>query len=265
MLAASIISAGCLFFKESSIEKTSTPTAKETAAPTTTVMPTATTENESASNQTNASPTPLPSPSPAAEGGDVKPECTIAINPADAPGPFKSLVAVRFFNYPDPSNVTVKCSAQEDGKAVEKRGEFYYAQCDYPYTFERKILTASASSDFVTCATTVVIQGNPQFAKMWTFSPGDETFSVNQSEEPKTTREYSISNTGTLALTQITCTTDKAWAAPVCPDALANGESKKFKVTYDVSSLAVGENNVQLTITESNLKKDFAIGVTVTK
>ncbi len=268
LLTLGIAMAGCLF-KESAMDAASTPTATAlaTQAPAAGAQENASEEStplpsEKANATTVASPEPSPTPGEY-EGGE-KAECALSVNPADAPGPFKSLLAAKFFNYPDPGDVTIKCTSQDAGTAAEKRGELYYAQCEYPYVFERKLLTASASAGFVTCATTVVIQGNPQFAKAWTFSPGDEAFDMNKTDEPRLTREYSITNTGTLVLAGVKCTTDKAWAAVgACPASLAIGEQGKIKITYDASSLENGNYNVQLTVSETNMNKAFSIGVTV--
>lgn len=255
--ALSLALTGCLF-GEPSIEKTA-PTAKQTP----TSVPTAIPQQTNASNSTNATAnaTSLPSPSPALSGESEKPECTISINPNDAQGPFKALAAVRFFNYPEPGKVTIKCSSADLGREGERRGDFYYVKCDYPYSFDKKIMTASATADIVSCATTVVVEPNAQFAKMWTFSPGDDAFTVNKTEGAVVGKNYTIQNSGTLPLEGITCTTDRTWATASCPDSLAAGQTDYMKMTFDMSS-QTGLQSTILTIKEKDLQKSFTIEVT---
>lgn len=254
--ALSLALTGCLF-GEPAIEKT-TPTARPTSTPTT--APSAQPANATASPTANA--TVLPSPSPSPQEESEKPECAISVNPNDAQGPFKALAAVRFFNYPEPGKVTIKCSSTDAGSEGERHGDFYYAKCDYPYSFEKKIMTASASADIVSCATTVVVQPNAQFAKMWTFSPGDDAFTVNKTENAIVGKNYSIQNSGTLPLEGITCTMDRTWATASCPASLSAGETGYMKMSFDLTSQS-GLQSTILTVKEKELQKSFTIEVTV--
>ncbi len=255
--ALSLTLAGCLF-GEPSIEKTA-PTIKQTPTP----APTAAPQQANKSNSTNATATAtaLPSPSPSPQGEGEKPECTISVNPNDAQGPFKALAAVRFFNYPEPGKVTIKCSSADAGSEGERHGDFYYAKCDYPYAFEKKIMTASATADIVSCATTIVVEPNAQFAKMWTFSPGDDMFTVNKTQGAVVNKNYTIENSGTLPLEGITCAMDRTWATASCPGSLAAGQTDYMKMTFDTSSLT-GLQSTILTVKEKDLQKSFTIDVT---
>ncbi len=218
--------------------------------------------------QANATANPSTTPEPTSEatpnatqtpGG----ECSISANPKDAPGPFKALASARFFNTPNPENVTIKCTAEDAGTPAEKHGEFYIVSCSYSYAIEKKIVTISAEAQGISCATTVVVDVNSEFKKGWTFTPGDEEFTLNQSVSNTTVRGYTIANSGSLTLTQITCTTDKSFVAMSCPATLKPGESLPFTATFSVSGLTPGQYSVVITIKEKELEKSFYVVATL--
>ena len=248
LLALALTLAGCIT-QQTPVEKT--PTA--TATPTPTLAPSAL-----PSPTIRVSPTPTPTPSP-----EANPECTITVNPNDAQGPFKAGVSARFFNI-DPANATIKCTQTDSGVNGEKKeGAQFFRTCDYASVQTRKIETASASAEGVSCETLVVVETNTDFTKSWSFSPGDESFTMNKSVSNSTTRNYTIQNAGTLELNTFTCTADKNFATLLCPPKIAPGSSAPFNATFSVSGQPDGVQNVVLTVTERDLQKTVTVTVSI--
>ncbi len=221
-------------------------TQNATVQPTTTPEPT---PDENATQTTTASPQP--------QG-----ECAVSANPEDAPGPYRSVASARFFNA-QPAEVKIKCAAQDEPLVAEKHGEFYIASCSYSFVTEKKIQTISAEGDGISCATTVVVDVNQEFQKGWTFSPGDEEFTLNQSETNSTVRDYTMENSGSLTLAEITCTADQSFAAMICPTSLKPAESQPFKATINAEGLQPGEKQIVITIKEKDLEKTFYVSMTL--
>src|SRR3989344_8503122 len=158
MLALALTLAGCRR-EEERVKKPPPATPPPTPTPSPEALPSPTKK---------PSPTPTPTPSP-----EANPECTITVNPNDAQGPFKAGVSARFFNI-DPANATIKCTNFDTGVNGEKKeGSQFFRTCDYPSVQVRKMETASASAEGVSCETLVVVETNTDFTKSWSFSPGD--------------------------------------------------------------------------------------------
>ncbi len=244
----SLVLAGCLF--QQTEVGTPTPTATSTTAPSpsqaaTTIQP-------------SPSPVASPSPSPAAQA-----YCELNVNPNDAQGPFRAAVSARFFELPNPGNVTIKCSAGDAPAQAEKKGEFYVVVCNYPNVLSRSLIAASASAQGVSCNTTVVVETNPALSKTWSFSPGDESFTVNQSQLNYTTRNYTITNTGSLELDLVSCTADQGFVTVSCPVLIKPGDTAPFNATYTVSGLSAGQQTVQLTVKEKDLSNIIRVSINV--
>ncbi|MEM4255594.1 MAG: hypothetical protein QXR53_04700 [Candidatus Norongarragalinales archaeon] len=249
LVFAAFVFAGCLF-QQPGQTATPTPTPTVKASPSPSPLPTAT-----------ATATPTPTPSPAVQ---LTPECSISVNPNDAQGPFKAGVSARFLNV-DPGNATIKCTAQDSGAVGErKEGGFFFRTCDYPSTLARKLETASATGGGVSCTTLVVVQVNPEYSKTWTFSPGDESFTMTKSVSNTTTRNYTITNTGTLELNIFSCNSDKSFVTVSCPTKIKAGETQPFNATFSVSGQPEGQQNVVLTVKEKDLEKSVTITLTIT-
>ncbi|MEM4255596.1 MAG: hypothetical protein QXR53_04710 [Candidatus Norongarragalinales archaeon] len=254
--------AGCIF-QEKPIEQR-----QERPSPSPLFQATASAEAPNESAQTRPSPSPIPSPSP-----DVSPspspspavqgECVVSINPKDAQGPFKAIASARFFNTPNPGSVTIKCTADGEETEAEKHGEFYIASCSYSFVVEKKVATVSAQTQGISCATTVVIDVNSEFRKGWTFTPGDEEFTVNKSISNTTVRNYTVANSGSLTLTEISCSTNAGHATMTCPATLKPGEEKQFTTTFDATALNAGQHSAVITIKEKDLEKSFTLIATV--
>lgn len=250
-IAFSLLLAGCIF--QQTEVSTPTPTATATIVPSPSQAATTT--------QPSPSPTPsvLPSPSPTAQAS-----CELSVNPNDEQGPFRAAVSARFFELPDPGSVMIKCTAGDTPVQAEKKGEFYAVVCNYPSALSRMLVAASATAKGVSCNATVVIETNPAYSKSWTFSPGDESFTVNQSQLNSTTRNYTITNTGSLQLDLVSCTSDSSFVTVVCPSLIKPGDSAPFNATYTVSGLGTGQQNVQLTVKEKDLANTIRVSMTVT-
>ncbi|HLD63029.1 MAG TPA: hypothetical protein VI875_04130 [Candidatus Norongarragalinales archaeon] len=248
MLALALTLAGCLT-QQAPVKKTATATPTPTPTPSPEALPSPTKK---------PSPTPTPTPSP-----EANPECTITVNPNDAQGPFKAGVSARFFNI-DPANATIKCTNSDTGVNGEKKeGSQFFRTCDYPSVQVRKIETASASAQGVSCETLVVVGTNTEYKKSWSFSPADESFTMNKSVSNSTTRNYTIQNSGTLELNTFTCMADKSFVTMVCPEKIAPGASAPANATFSISAQPDGAQNVVLTITEKDLQKTITVTVNI--
>ncbi len=220
------------------------------------------TPSASPTSSTTTTPTPRPSPSPMPTT-TLQPECSISVNPNDALGPFRAGASARFFNT-DPGNVTVKCTAQDSGVFGErKEGGYFVRTCEYPSVLTRKLETASASWGGISCSTLVVIQVNSEFSKSWSFTPGDESFTMNKSISNTTVRNYTITNTGTLELNTFICSADKSFVTINCPVKIKAGESGPFNATFSISGQSDGQQNAVLTVKEKDLEKSITATLTI--
>lgn len=244
----SLVLAGCLF--QQTEVSTPTPTATSTAVP----------SPSKAATTVQPSPSPVisPSPSPVAQA-----YCELNVNPNDSQGPFRAAVSARFFELSNPGNITIKCNATDTPSQAEKKGEFYAVVCNYPSVLSRSLVAASASAQGVSCNTTVVIETNPAFSKSWLFSPGDESFTINQSQLNYTTRNYTITNTGSLQLDIVSCTADQGFATVSCPTLVKPGDTAPFNATYTVSGLSAGQQTAQLTVKEKDLSNTIRVSINV--
>jgi len=269
LFALAFYLAGCIF-QEKPIEQRQE-RALPTLSPALSASPNATVQaNASEANATNETAQPTPEPTPdenltqanATTSPQPQGECTVSANPEDAPGPYRSVASARFFNA-QPAEVKIKCTAQDEPVVAEKHGEFYIASCSYSFVTEKKIQTISAEGDGISCATTVVVDINHEFQKGWTFSPGDEEFTLNQSDSNATVRDYTIENSGSLTLTEITCASDQSFVTMSCPTALKPSESQPFKATINAEGLQPGEKQIVITIKEKDLEKSFYVSMTL--
>jgi len=273
LFALAIYLAGCVF-QEKPIEQRQErplPTLSPglSASPNATIQANATNETQNATPAASATGMQEPSPTPAANetennstASPPQGECTVFANPKDAPGPYKAIASARFFEV-QPSEVKIKCTAQDEPIVAEKHGEMYIASCSYSFVIEKKVHTISAEGEGVSCATTVVVDINSEFEKGWTFSPGDEEFTLDQRISNVTVRNYTIANSGSLTLTEITCSTDQGFVTMNCPTTIKPSESLPFTATVDASGLQPGEKQIAITIKEKNLEKAFYITATL--
>jgi len=86
---------------------------------------------------------------------------------------------------------------------------------------------------------------------------------MNKTQSNTTTRTYAISNTGSLELTPISCTSDKSFVTVTCPSKLKAGDSSSLNATFSIATQPVGQQTVSVTVKETDLEKILRISVNI--
>ena len=224
--------------------------------------------------EANATPTaePTATPEPTAEPtaeGKPQVQCTLLAVPSVEVGPFRSVLTARFYNLPDSvQNATLKCNSTDKGLSADRHRDSFFRNCDYPYALGRQTpYTASAevSSEKVSCATSVFVNVNPAYSKTMQLEPQVDSISIVKSVSNTTTKNYTISNAGSLKLESITCTSSKSFATiTFCPPSINAGESKQFTLTVNAASLNASTQTFDLTVKEKDTQEGVAITLTIT-